>query len=233
VDVGAGDLGNEADKWFPGLDHTTSRTNLVIPSLEAAGIEPEGIDIVLITHADADHTGGLFDARGRLAYPNARYYVGRKERDYWMSADPDDTSKVAAEALRNIYPHLVSEARKAFDALEGRVSLLEEGDAVLPGVSIEPSYGHRPGHVTVTISSGDEVAYSIGDVVLHPLFVEHPEWAPSADMDPRQADETRRRFYAKAAEENALIFGHHLGPFPNFGRIVKKGETWKWVPLGE
>ena len=39
-DVGAGDLGNPGDGIFPGLDHSTSRTNLLVPSLRAAGIDP-------------------------------------------------------------------------------------------------------------------------------------------------------------------------------------------------
>ena len=67
-----------ADRLFPGLDHTTSRTNLVVPSLKAAGIEPEEIDIVLITHAHPDHVGGLLDAEGNLVFPDAEYFVPEK-----------------------------------------------------------------------------------------------------------------------------------------------------------
>jgi hypothetical protein len=83
----------------------------------------------------------------------------------------------------------------------------------------------------VSIETGEQRVYNVSDVVVHPLFVEHPEWSPSIDMDAGQADETRRRFYARAAAENALVFGHHLGPFPNLGTIVQAGETWQWRPL--
>jgi glyoxylase-like metal-dependent hydrolase (beta-lactamase superfamily II) len=229
-DVGAGDLGNpgEVDKLFPGLDHTTSRTNLVVPSLKAAGIDPAEIDIIVITHAHLDHIAGLHDAEGNLVFPNAHYYVPQKEYDYWRSADP---SVVEAEALRNILEHLVEEARAAFDAIEGRITLVQGDEEVVPGVRFEATHGHTPGHVMVSIAAGEQKVYNISDMVVHPLFVEHPEWAPAIDMDAGQADETRRRFYAKAAEENALVFAHHLGPFPNLGRIVKKGDSWQWQPI--
>ena len=227
-DVGAGDLGNPGDNIFPGLDHTTSRTNLVLPSLKAAGIDPQEIDMILITHAHPDHIGGMFDAEGNLLFPNAHYYVAQKEWDYWMSADP---STVEAEALRHHLELLVREARRAFNAIQDQATLMQGGEEVVPGVRFEATRGHTPGHVMVSIAAGDQTVYNISDVVVDPLFVEHPEWAPAIDMDAGQADQARRRFFAKAAEKNALVFAHHLGPFPNLGRIVRVDDSWQWEPI--
>ena len=228
IDVGAGDLGNPGDGIFPGLDHTTSRTNLVLPSLKAAGINPEDIEMILITHAHPDHIGGMFDAEGNLAFHNARYYVAQKEWEYWLSADPNT---VEAEALRHHLELLVREAKRAFRAIQDQVTVVHGGEEVLPGVRFEPAYGHTPGHAMVSISAGGERVYNISDVVVDPLFVDHPEWAPAIDMDAGQADTARRRFFAQAAREKALVFAHHLGPFPNLGRLVEKGKAWQWQPI--
>lgn len=227
-DVGAGDLGNPGDQAFPGLDHRTSRTNLLVPSLLAAGIEPEEIDTVLITHAHPDHVGGMLNAEGRLVFPNAHYYVAQQEWAYWMSADP---SVIGAQALRDHLEQLIAIARRALHAIAERVTLVQGADEVAPGIRFEPTPGHTLGHVIVTISAGGQTIYNISDLVAHPLFIEHPEWAAAIDMDAGQADAARRRFCARAAEEHALVFGHHLGPFPNLGRIAKCGAAWQWQPV--
>ncbi|WP_343411731.1 MBL fold metallo-hydrolase [Candidatus Amarolinea dominans] len=226
-DVGAGDLGNPGDQAFPGLDHRTSRTNLLVPSLLAAGIDPGEINIVLITHAHPDHVGGMLDAEDRLVFPNAHYTIAQREWDYWMAADP---ATAGAAALRGHLEQLIATARKALDAIAGRVTLVQGDEEVAPGIRLESTPGHTLGHMMVTIAAGGQTVYNISDLVVHPLFIEHPQWAPTIDMDAGQADAVRRRFFARATEENALVFGHHLGPFPNFGRITQWGDAWRWQP---
>jgi glyoxylase-like metal-dependent hydrolase (beta-lactamase superfamily II) len=90
---------------------------------------------------------------------------------------------------------------------------LQGSEEIVPGIRFEATFGHTPGHVLVSISAGDQTVYDISGVVVHPLFVEHPEWAPAIDMDAGRADETRRRFFAQAAEENALVFTQSTTPW--------------------
>ena len=145
-----------------------------------------------------------------------------------MSADP---STVEAEALRRHLELLVSEARQAFHAIKDRVTLVEGEEEIVPGIWLEATHGHTPGHVMISIAAGDQTVYNISDLMVDPLFITHPEWAPAIDMDAGRADATRRRFFARAAEEKALIFAHHLGPFPNLGRSVAENDSWQWQPI--
>jgi glyoxylase-like metal-dependent hydrolase (beta-lactamase superfamily II) len=109
--------------------------------------------------------------------------------------------------------------------------LVQGREEVSPGIRFEATFGHTPGHVMVTISSGGQTVYNISDAVVHPLFVEHPEWSPAVDMDAGITDEARRRFFQRAAAENALVFAHHLGPFPNLGRTAQQGASCQWQPV--
>ena len=85
VDTGAGDLGAHAAQVFPGLDHSTSVTGLLLENLRDSGVEPSEIDTVVITHAHPDHVGGTLDATRGLVFPNANYFISEEEWDFWTS----------------------------------------------------------------------------------------------------------------------------------------------------
>src|SRR5262245_4267174 len=57
-------------------------------SLEAAGIKPEEIGKVVLTHAHPDHIWGLIDELDdSLRFPHARYVVAAREFDFWTSGE--------------------------------------------------------------------------------------------------------------------------------------------------
>src|SRR5262249_4226792 len=53
-------------------------------NLAAAGIDPNAVDVVIISHFHADHINGLLGADNKLAFPNAEVMVPAGEWTFWM-----------------------------------------------------------------------------------------------------------------------------------------------------
>ena len=211
VDMGAGNL-------FP----TTGR---LVQNMKAAGIEPVEIDTVIITHAHPDHIGGTLDEEGSLVFASAHYYIWKDEWDFWFSEAP------LGKVPENQEFQFVRLARTNLEPIKGQVSLLEDESEILPGISVIAAPGHTPGHMVVWISSADEQLLYIGDTVIYPLHLEHPDWIPIYDALPEKAAASKRRIFDRAAAERAWVIGQHFPPFPSLGHVMKKGEGWQWQPI--
>jgi len=207
VDMGAGSL-------LP----TTGR---MLQNMKAAGVEPADIDTVIITHAHPDHVGGTLDEEGKPIYANARYFIFRREWDFWFS----ETASAKAPELH------VTLARKNLEPIRDQVHLLDQESEIVPGIRAIAAPGHTPGHMVVSVSAGDEQLLYISDTVLHPLHLEYPDWTPIYDILPEEAAASKRRIFDWAAEEKVLLLGMHFPPFPSLGYVVKKEKGWQWQPI--
>ena len=209
------------DTGADGLDPNTGK---LLQNLQAEGIAPEDIDMVILTHCHPDHIGGNTLDEGKLAFPNARFAMWKDEWDFW-------TSKQAEEKLdEHVREVLLSVARKNLPPIQERLDLIEREREILPGIHAIAAPGHTPGHMALVISSEGEQLLCISDTVLHPIHLEQPEWCAAVDFAPDQVVATRRRILNRAAAEKALVLAFHF-PFPGLGHIVQKGEAWQWQPI--
>jgi len=195
--------------------------------LEAAGIKPEQITGILLTHAHRDHFGGLLDAEKRPVFSQAKLFIAKKEHDFWMASSPDLSGMaVPPEATKDF----VVAAQSALGAYKDRLQLVAGGDKILDGIELLDTPGHTPGHLALIVGSGAERLLHLGDVAAHhAISFAHPGWRFAFDADPALAVETRRKLFDRAAAERLRLFGSHL-PFPALGRVRKAGPAYEFVP---
>jgi glyoxylase-like metal-dependent hydrolase (beta-lactamase superfamily II) len=98
--------------------------------------------------------------------------------------------------------------RPVYDA--GLVELVETDHRIDETVSLIPTIGHTPGHVSVRIRSRGQEALITGDFVHHPCQIARPEWASTADSDPVVARHTRELMLAGLAHTPVLVIGTHF-----------------------
>ena len=172
----------------------------LLDELARLDVAPEQVDVVVHTHLHIDHVG--WDG----AFPNARYVVHE-----------DDWAYFTTEASLAERPHL----REKVLPLE-RIERVTGETEIVPGVRVQPTPGHTPGHMSVRAG---ELAV-LGDLAAHELQIADPELVFVNDMDPQQAAATRRRVIEELADEDAtVIVGHFYGR----GRFERAGKGFRWA----
>ncbi|HEV7662317.1 MAG TPA: MBL fold metallo-hydrolase [Chloroflexota bacterium] len=193
------------------------RVGHLIESLAELGVSPEQIDTVVVSHPHADHIGGATHGSGdnaRLTFPQARYWLSQTD---WDAASPPAALAERAGLADKLLPLANTQH---LDLANGELD-------IAPGVRLLPLPGHTPGHMGVAFTSGQEMAIYVGDMIHHPLQVEHPDWTPVFDALPAMARQTRAALLERARREASLVLSYHL-PWPGIGHI---GSAWEPLAL--
>ncbi|MCB0016067.1 MAG: aldehyde dehydrogenase family protein, partial [Anaerolineales bacterium] len=129
----------------------------LLASLAAANLTPDDIDMVVITHGDSDHIGGLgsFPA-SRIVMASQAYKLWTEDTDGMVEEfvklfrDSASAEELAAQATgRRAYYDVLM----ALEA-DGRLTLVEPGEEIIAGLSLRPAPGHRRDQMAVVIQSG-------------------------------------------------------------------------------
>jgi len=195
IDAGIGDTPGGP----PGMT-----AGLMPSAVDSLGIARESVDTIVYSHMHYDHIGGS-QRDGKVVFPNARHVFHTKEWNFWKSAEGD-----LAKAARKIMKSLLD---------QDRVDFIEKDTEVLPGITAVESFGHTPGHLTVSLISDGTRTLIGGDVSNHPFQVEHPHWSLPVDNDQQLAGTTRDRVFDEIRESNATFVAGHY-PMPGIGRVI-------------
>jgi glyoxylase-like metal-dependent hydrolase (beta-lactamase superfamily II) len=181
-------------------------------SLAEAGIDPASVTDIFISHSHGDHVGGLVNAEGKLAFPNATIHMSRPEWEH-MSAQKDYAPFVAA--------------------MKPKVDAFTPGAELLAGtVKAVEIKGHTPGHSGYQITSGAESILYVGDSMHHYVVsVQKPEWTIAFDGDNATATASRVALIADLAARGQQVYAVHF-PFPGVGKMEKRADGHVWVATG-
>ncbi|MFN8222185.1 MAG: MBL fold metallo-hydrolase [Gaiellales bacterium] len=190
-------------------------------ALRRAGLGRERVTMVVLTHLDFDHVGGVVGGAwpGELvpAFPGIPVVAALEAVEAAQADDPDAELNAATHVCR------------ALDTA-GVLRTFSGTTELAPGVVVAPAPGHRPGHSVVRLEGGIAPVVFAADVLHHVLHAEHPEWDHLGDLDPVAALATRRSFLASVADSGTPVFFAHIDAKPA-REVVARAEAWELAPL--
>jgi glyoxylase-like metal-dependent hydrolase (beta-lactamase superfamily II) len=190
----------------------------LLDDLAAHGVGAEDIDVVVLTHLHADHSGGSTRfSNGRLVptFPRAQYWVQQRE---WNDAHHTNERTRATYFGANYDP--IEQA--------GQLRLVDGEAEVLPGIRLTPAPGHTPGMQSVIIASAGQTAVFLGDLAFFHWQIERLPWVSAFDVDPLVTIQTKRSWQPWLAEREALIIFQH-DPLIPAGKLILDAGRYKVV----
>jgi glyoxylase-like metal-dependent hydrolase (beta-lactamase superfamily II) len=191
------------------------------------GLKDTDIDYVFCTHLHVDHTGWntkLVNGRWIPTFPNAKYIFHKKEYSAWEDGIKNGDER--ALHGENVYKMNCLPIVEA-----GQAIFVDDSFTIDDTVSLIPTPGHSPHHCCINIRSGGQRAVVTGDLFHHAFQCCEPGWSTGFDWDPKQAETSRRKFFADVADTGTLLLPIHFPP-PTAGTISPnkdRRDSFVWL----
>lgn len=205
-------IGNDKVRSYPRWNQMQSD---FLERFHQAGFALDAVDTVLCTHMHVDHVGWntrLVHGEWQPTFASARYLFAQSEWQHWR-VEPQEYGPVIEDSVAPIFA-------------AGLADLVPSTHRVCDEVTLMPTPGHTPGHVSVVIESAGQRAVVTGDMMHHPCQIAHPEWSSTADVDAAASAATRAEFLARFGDQPTLVIGTHFAT-PTAGHIVRDGDGWR------
>jgi glyoxylase-like metal-dependent hydrolase (beta-lactamase superfamily II) len=191
-------LGRKLSKKYREIYAVTDEVTLD-KSLRAAGVEPEQVTHVVLTHLHFDHCGGATkrDDAGRIVptFPNARHYIQRGEWKAAMRPTPATENAYELDSLQGLEGH-------------GVVKLVDGHTEIVPGVRAQVVAGHTHAHQVVYVKSGGDVLVFPGDLIPATYHV-RSRYNAAYDLNAEENTLNKAAFLERAAREGWRIVFYH------------------------
>jgi glyoxylase-like metal-dependent hydrolase (beta-lactamase superfamily II) len=191
----------------------------LLANMQAAGIDPNSIDTILISHFHPDHIFGLMEkGTNKPVFPQAEMVVSDVEYKFW-------TDPAVIDKLPEARKGLARRIQAVFPTWKNLRQVTGEPE-VAPGIRFVLAPGHTPGHRAFHLASGSEQLIISNDTAYVPaLVMANPGWHGAYDQDAPLAEASRRKLLDRVIADKTRICGYHF-PFPGAGIIAKDGTGY-------
>ncbi len=137
--------------------------------LRSAGLAPEDVDSIVLSHCHWDHMSGL------RYFPNAHFYIQRAETEQWERSMENPDFPLTHKSVVN--PESLTLLREYVSA--GKVTYLDGDTAELfPGIHVRTASGHSYAQNMLFVDNAGRHFAVIGDVSMRPESFQGTEAFP-------------------------------------------------------
>lgn len=195
VDAGNGSKWNDKFKDIYRLDNSHFALE---ESLAKAGVKPEEITDVILTHLHFDHCGGstkIVNGKLELTFPNATHYV---QKSHWeLSQNPTDRDR--ASFMNDDFQLLYE---------KGKLKFIDGEKEIFPGISVVVCNGHTMAQQLPKISDGKNTLLFCCDLIPTTSHIPFP-YIMGYDLRPLVTMEEKKRIIPQAEKEGWILFFEH------------------------
>ncbi len=194
IDTGMGS--KRVDKYYQ-FKYLQDSNNLV-DSMKAAGVTPDQITDVIITHLHDDHVGGATYYDGeelKLYFANATHWVSKAQ---WNWAINPNKREAGTYFKDNFIP--IEEA--------GKIKFVEEEGEYIPNIYFRIYNGHTMGNIIPVVTYNDKQIAYMGDFIPYVAALPLP-FISATDVQPLLSLSEKEDFLNEASDNNIYLYFQH------------------------